>query len=159
MRHNLIRRQHVAIAVGNIVTDAFGLICFLFLFALPWRLAAAIVLMAADKQGRAKHMLKSSAKSMCNAVGYGFSRIRSFEAAISSSCRKSLFYSAQFQFEQLEESCVDIVHHLDDLCSEEDSKFSKSTCSPNVSSAMAFIVAALRVRFDFCAFAQRCDFT
>ena len=58
------------VAIGHLITDAFGLMCFALLFLLPWRLAAAVVLMAADKKGREQHMLKSNAKSMCNAVGY-----------------------------------------------------------------------------------------
>jgi hypothetical protein len=120
--------------------------CFLLLFLLPWRLVAAVVLMAADQHGRQQHMLKSSAKAMCNAVGYGLSRMPSFEAAISSACRSSFFVSVELHCQQLQQLCVDIVHDIDNLCGDEESKFSKASCPQKVSSAMAFIVTALRVR-------------
>ncbi len=111
--------------------------------------------MAADKQGREKFVHKRNAVAMCNSVGYGFKRMPSLEAAISVACRKSLFYSAEFQCEQLEQMCVDIVHSLDVLCGDSGAKFCKSTCSPKVSSAMAFIVAAVRVR----CITQRVEFS
>ena len=138
--------QQVALSIFHVITDAFGLLCFAFLLALPWRFAAALVLMAADKQGREKHFLKSNAKVMCNAVGYALSRMRVFEVAISAACRESLFASAELHCGELAQMCIDVVHDIDGLCGDEGSKFSKTNCPPKVSSAMTFIVSALRAR-------------
>lgn len=118
----------------------------MFLLALPWRFVAALVMMAADKQGREQHMLKSNAKTMCNSVGYSFSRIHSFEVAIAAACRATLFMPAEFQCYELSSMCIDTVHSLDDLCGDDESKFSKQNCPPKVSSAVTFIVSALRIR-------------
>ncbi len=138
--------QQVGLSVAHVITDAFGLICFVFLLALPWRFAAALVLMAADKPGREKHFLKSNAKIMCNSVGYAFSRMRNFEVAVAAACRASLFANAESHCDELAHTCIDVVHHIDVLCGDDESKFSKLNCSPKVSSAMTFIVCALRAR-------------
>jgi hypothetical protein len=143
---DVTRGQQVVIAIGSIVTDVFAAACCSLLLATPWRLAATVVLMSVGKEGREKHSLKSSAKMMSNAAGYGFSRMRSFDDAISCASRNSLFYSVEFQCLQLKEMCVDIVHHLDSLCGEGASKFDKASCSQKVVSSMTFIVSALRVR-------------
>ena len=132
--------------VVNIVTDAFGLLCFVFLLALPWRFAAALVLMAADEDGREKHFLKANAKVMCNAVGYAFTRMPKFEVAVSAACRKSLFMNAELHCEELQQMCVDVVHDLDALCGADKSKLSKTNCSPKVASAITLIVCSLRAR-------------
>jgi hypothetical protein len=117
-----------------------------FLLALPWRFAAALVLMAADKQGREKHFIKANAKMACNAVGYAFTRVRHFEVAISAASRASLFASEKSHCQELSNMCVDVVHDLDSLCGDDESKFTKMTCPPKVTSAMTFIVCALRAR-------------
>ena len=122
----------------------------MFLLALPWRFAAALVMMAAGKQGREQHVLKSNAKTMCNSVGYCFSRMQSFEVAIAAACRASLFMPARSQRDELCNRCIDTVHCIDVLCGDDESKFSKANCPPKVSSAITFIVSALRLRFACC---------
>jgi hypothetical protein len=138
--------QQVVTAIAHVITDAFGLVCFAILLALPWRFAAALVMMAADKNGRDQHKLKSSAKQMCHCVGYFFSRMPDIEAATAAACRASLFMSSQFQRNQLSDACIETVHCIDALCGDDDSKFSKSNCPPKVMSAMTFIVSAVRFR-------------
>jgi hypothetical protein len=125
--------QQVVTAIAHVITDAFGLVCFAILLALPWRFAAALVMMAADKK-------------MCHCVGYFFSRMPDIEAATAAACRASLFMSSQFQRNQLSDACIETVHCIDALCGDDDSKFSKSNCPPKVMSAMTFIVSAVRFR-------------